>query len=133
MPVNVFVLLVVAAVALAGGFGAAYLLLRRRQSNGSSVLELKAQQSVVEAETAAKEKLLEAKEEAVRIRTTGATHRGRLGTRRPRKSGCIWPVRPGGRNGGICPAQPAREVPSDRPPVDPQLGRDLPLGPLQRT
>src|SRR6266700_5746673 len=69
MPVNVFVLLVVAAVALAGGFGAAYLLLRR-QSNGSSVLELKAQQSVVEAETAAKEKLLEAKEEAVRIRTT---------------------------------------------------------------
>src|SRR6266705_629817 len=70
MPVNVFVLLVVAAVALAGGFGAAYLLLRRRQSNGSSVLELKAQQSVVEAETAAKEKLLEAKEEAVRIRTT---------------------------------------------------------------
>ena len=70
MPVNVFVLLVVAAVALAGGFGAAYLLLQRRQSNGSHVLELKAEQSVIEAETKAKEKLLEAKEEAVRIRTT---------------------------------------------------------------
>src|SRR6266540_2092535 len=70
MPVYVYVLLVVvAAVALAGGFGVAYLLLQRRQSNGSHVLELKAQQTLLEAETQAKEKLLEAKEEAVKIRT----------------------------------------------------------------
>src|SRR5438477_8116928 len=66
----VYVLLgVVAAVALAGGFGVAYLLLRSRQSDGSHVLELKAQQTLSEAETQAKEKLLEAKEEAVKIRT----------------------------------------------------------------
>ena len=70
MPVYVDVLLVVvAAVALAGGFGVAYLLLQRRQSNGSNVLELKAQQAVLEAEQQAKEKLLEAKEEAVKVRT----------------------------------------------------------------
>src|SRR6266480_3762899 len=70
MPVYVYVLLVVvAAVALAGGFGVAFLLLRRRQSNGGHVLELKAQQAVLEAETQAKEKLLEAKEEAVKVRT----------------------------------------------------------------
>src|SRR6266705_2008813 len=70
MPVYVYVLLaVVAAVALAGGFGVAYLLLQRRQSNGSNVLELKAQQAVLEAEQQAKEKLLEAKEEAVKVRT----------------------------------------------------------------
>ena len=70
MPVSVDVLLVaVAAVALAGGFGAAYLLLQRRQSNGSHVLELKAKQTVLDAEQEAKEKLLEAKEEAVKIRT----------------------------------------------------------------
>src|SRR6202165_1192829 len=60
-------LLVVAA--LLAGFGAAYLLLRRRQGEGTSALELKAQQTVSEAETQAKEKLLEAKEEAVKIRT----------------------------------------------------------------
>src|SRR5205085_12162721 len=41
----------------------------RRRSNGSHVLELKAQQSLLESETQAKEKLLEAKEEAVKIRT----------------------------------------------------------------
>jgi len=70
MPVNVFVLLlVVAAAALAGGFGVAYVVLQRRQSNGSEVLELKAQQALQEAETQAKEKLLEAKEEAVKVRT----------------------------------------------------------------
>jgi ribonucrease Y len=70
MPVYVYVLLVaVAAVALAGGFGVAYLLLQRRQSNGSHVLELKAKQTVLDAEQEAKEKLLEAKEEAVKIRT----------------------------------------------------------------
>src|SRR5438552_9845217 len=71
MPVYVYILLFgVAVVALAGGFGVAYVLLQRRQSDGSHVLELKAQQTVVEAETQAKEKLLEAKEEAVKIRTT---------------------------------------------------------------
>src|SRR5206468_2303977 len=70
MPVNVYVLLVVvAAVALAGGFGAAYVLLQRRRSNGSHTLELKAQQTLVEAESKAKEKLLEAKEDAVKVRT----------------------------------------------------------------
>jgi ribonucrease Y len=70
MPVYVDVLMVVvAAVALAGGFGVAYVLLQRRRSNGNNALELKAQQTVLEAETQAKEKLLEAKEEAVRVRT----------------------------------------------------------------
>jgi ribonucrease Y len=66
----VFVLLLaVAAVAAAAGFGVTYTVLRRRQSNGSHVLELKAQQALSEAETKAKEKLLEAKEEAVKVRT----------------------------------------------------------------
>jgi ribonuclease Y len=66
----VLVLLVaVAAVAVAAGYGVAYTVLRRRQSNGSHVLELKAQQTLAEAETQAKEKLLEAKEEAVKVRT----------------------------------------------------------------
>src|SRR5215467_7040565 len=70
MPVNVFVLLlVVAAAALAGGFGVAYLVLQRRQTDGSHAVELKAQQALLEAETQAKEKLLEAKEEAVKVRT----------------------------------------------------------------
>jgi ribonucrease Y len=70
MPVNVFVLLlVVAAAALAGGFGVAYVVLQRRKTDGSHTLELKAQQTLVEAETQAKEKLLEAKEEAVKVRT----------------------------------------------------------------
>ena len=71
MPVYVFVLLLVAVavVAVAGGFGAAYATLRRRQSDGSHVLELKAQQTLLDAETQAKEKLLEAKEEAVKVRT----------------------------------------------------------------
>src|SRR2546421_7870150 len=70
MPVYVYILLFgVAVVALAGGFGVAYVLLQRRQSDGSHVLELKAQQTVLEEETQAKKKLLEAKEEAVKIRT----------------------------------------------------------------
>src|SRR5207302_4459610 len=70
MPVNEFVLLLaVAVVALAGGIGLAYVLFRRRQSDGSPLLELKAQKARAEAETQAKEKLLEAKEEAVKIRT----------------------------------------------------------------
>src|SRR5438067_5576225 len=70
MPVNEFVLLLaVAVVALAGGIGLAYVPFRRRQSDGSPLLELKAQQTLAEAETQAKEKLLEAKEEAVKIRT----------------------------------------------------------------
>jgi len=70
MPVYVYVLLlVVAAVGLAAGYGVAFALLRRRQSNGTHVLEVKAQQTLLEAETQAKEKLLEAKEEAVKIRT----------------------------------------------------------------
>ena len=53
----VFVALLV--VALLAGFGAAYLLLRRRQGDGTSALELKAQQALSEAETLAKEKLIE--------------------------------------------------------------------------
>src|SRR6266481_9674422 len=70
MPVYAYVLLLaVAAVALAVGFGVAYMLLQRRQSNGSHDLELKAQQALSEAETQAKEKLLEAKEDAVKVRT----------------------------------------------------------------
>src|ERR1700716_3647925 len=69
MPINVFVLVVAVLVAIGVGFGAAYLLLRRRQGDGTSALELKAQQSLSEAETQAKEKLLEAKGEAVKIRT----------------------------------------------------------------
>src|SRR6266446_1934452 len=65
MPFYVYVLLVVvAAVGLAAGVGVSYALLRRRQTDGSHVLEVKAQQTVLEAETQAKEKLLEAKEEA---------------------------------------------------------------------
>src|SRR6266576_5431654 len=70
MPVNVFVLLlVVAVVALAVGAGVVYLLLSRRHGDGSDVVEVKAQQTLLEAETQAKEKLLEAKEEAVKVRT----------------------------------------------------------------
>src|SRR5256714_2085528 len=68
---NVVVLVVAVLVAIGVGFGAAYLLLQRRQGHddGTSALELKAQQALAEAETQAKEKLLEAKEEAVKIRT----------------------------------------------------------------
>src|SRR5256885_1245731 len=70
MPFYVYVLLlVVAAVGLAAGVGVSYVLLRRRQTDGSHVLEVKAQQTLLEAETQAKEKLLEAKEEAVKVRT----------------------------------------------------------------
>ena len=71
MPNSVFYvwLVVVAAAALAGGFGVAFVLLQRRQSDGSHTLELKAQQALLEAESQAKEKLLEAKEEAVKVRT----------------------------------------------------------------
>src|SRR3979409_791549 len=67
MPIYVY--LPTLAVALLAGFAAAYLLLQRRQGEGTSALELKAQQALSEAETQAKEKLLEAKEEAVKIRT----------------------------------------------------------------
>src|ERR1700730_15332990 len=69
MPVYVYVPILV-VVALIAGFAVAYLLLRGRQGDGTSVLEVKAQQALSEAETQAKEKLLEAKEEAVQIRTT---------------------------------------------------------------
>jgi ribonuclease Y len=69
MPVNVLVPLLVAVVALAVGFGVAFMVLQRRQTNGSHVLETRAQQAFLDAETQAKEKLLEAKEEAVKIRT----------------------------------------------------------------
>src|SRR6266480_4303755 len=68
MPIYVYVPILV-VVALAIGFGVAYLLFRKRQGDGSSALEIKAQQALSEAETQAKEKLLEAKEEAVKIRT----------------------------------------------------------------
>src|SRR6266850_1164021 len=60
---------ILAVAAFLAGFGVAYALLRRRQGDGTSALELKAQQALSEAETQAKEKLLEAKEEAVKIRT----------------------------------------------------------------
>src|SRR6202165_1717291 len=71
MPFYVYVLTLVATlvVALLAGFGAAYLLLRRRQGDGTNALEIKAQQALAEPETQAKEKLLEANEEAVKIRT----------------------------------------------------------------
>src|SRR5438309_7312304 len=68
MPIYVYVPILV-VVAMAIGFGVAYLLFRKRQGDGSSALEIKAQQALSEAETQAKEKLLEAKEEAVKIRT----------------------------------------------------------------
>lgn len=48
MPVFVYVPLLV-VVALLAGFGAAYWLLRRRQSDGTHVLELKAQQTLSDA------------------------------------------------------------------------------------
>src|SRR3979490_1394291 len=67
MPFYVYVPTLVAALLV--GFGAAYVLLQNRQGDGSSALEIKAQQALSEAETQAKEKLLEAKEEAVQIRT----------------------------------------------------------------
>src|ERR1700745_2338775 len=67
--VFVLALVVVALVALGIGALVAYLVVSRRQSNGHQALELKAQQTVADAETQAKEKLLEAKEEAVKIRT----------------------------------------------------------------
>src|SRR5438477_127328 len=57
------------ATGVAVRFQAPYATLRRRQSDGSHVLELKAQQTLLDAETQAKEKLLEAKEEAVKVRT----------------------------------------------------------------
>src|SRR3989441_10700059 len=66
MPFYVFVPTIVAALLV--GFGAAYLLFRRRQGNGTSALEVKAQQALTEAETTAKEKLLDAKEEAAKTR-----------------------------------------------------------------
>lgn len=68
MPVSLYVVIPLLVVALLVGFGAAYLMLQRRQSDGTHVLELKAQQLLSDAETQAKEKLLEAKEEAVRLR-----------------------------------------------------------------
>jgi ribonuclease Y len=67
--VVVLLLVVVAAVALGAGVLVAYLVVSRQQSNGHQALEQKAQHTVVAAETQAKEKLLEAKEEAVKIRT----------------------------------------------------------------
>ena len=57
MPIYVYVPILV-VVALAAGFGVAYMVLRGRQNDGSSALEIKAQQALSEAETTAKEKLL---------------------------------------------------------------------------
>src|SRR3977135_1182853 len=68
MPIYVYVPILV-VVALAIGFGVAYLLLRRRQDDGASVLAIKGQQTLSEAETEARERVLEDKEEAVKIRT----------------------------------------------------------------
>ncbi len=69
LPVFVLLLVVVAAVALGAGALVAYLVVSRRRSDGSNAVELKAQQTLLDAETQAKEKLLEAKEEAVKVRT----------------------------------------------------------------
>src|SRR5260221_10232209 len=70
MPVYVYVLLALfVVVALLAGFGVAYVLLQRRKGNGASAHEAKPTQRRSEAEPQAKEKLLEAKEEAVKIRT----------------------------------------------------------------
>src|SRR2546429_868332 len=55
--------------ALLVGIGAAYLYLQRRSGDGAGAVAAKAQQVMAESETQAKEKLLEAKEEAVKIRT----------------------------------------------------------------
>src|SRR2546426_7451255 len=77
MPVNEFVLLLaVAVVALAGGIGLAYVLFRRRQSDGSPLLELKAQQTLAEAETRAREKVAEAKGEGEKVRTAAEQEAG---------------------------------------------------------
>jgi len=73
MPVYVFVPILV--VALLAGFGVAYLLLQRRQGDGTSALELKAQQTVSEAETQAKEKLLAASSSGQRLRAIPFLHR----------------------------------------------------------
>src|SRR5258708_13240761 len=67
--VYVLLLVGISVLALGAGIGVTYVVLQRRQGTGTHVLELKAQQTLSEAETQAKEKLLEAKEEAVNIRT----------------------------------------------------------------
>src|SRR5438552_9899644 len=67
MSAYVFVPALVAALLV--GIGAAYLYLQRRSGDGASAVAAKAQQVMAESETQAKEKLLEAKEEAVKIRT----------------------------------------------------------------
>src|SRR5581483_1971139 len=69
MPVSVYVFIPALAVALVAGIVITYLVLRRQQVSGASAVEAKAQQVLSDAETQAKEKLLEAKEEAVKIRT----------------------------------------------------------------
>jgi hypothetical protein len=82
MPVYVFVPALV--VALLAGFGAAWLLIQRRQGDGVSAIEAKAQQVLAESETQAKEKLLEAKEEAVKIRTAAEQKPESIGRSRNR-------------------------------------------------
>src|SRR5438874_8839586 len=67
MSAYVFVPALVAALLV--GIGAAYLYLQRRSGDGAGAVAAKAQQVMAESETQAKEKLLEAKEEAVKIRT----------------------------------------------------------------
>src|SRR6266699_6419547 len=67
MPAYYFVPALVAALLV--GVGAAYLYLQRRSGDGASAVAAKAQQVMAESETQAKEKLLEAREEAVTIRT----------------------------------------------------------------
>src|SRR2546427_9773108 len=67
MPAYFFVPALVAALLV--GIGAAYLYFQRRAGDGATAVEAKAQQLLAESETQVKEKLLEAKEEAVKIRT----------------------------------------------------------------
>src|SRR5216683_2617911 len=67
MPAYYFVPALVAALLV--GIGAAYLYFQRRAGDGANAVEAKAQQVLAESETQVKEKLLEAKEEAVKIRT----------------------------------------------------------------
>src|SRR5260370_62239 len=69
MPVYVLWFVPLLVEALLAGFGVAYLLLRNRQGNGASAIEAKTTQTLSEAETQAQEKLLEAKEEAFKVRT----------------------------------------------------------------
>jgi ribonuclease Y len=69
----ILVLVAVALVFAAGGAALSYLLINRRRTAQQSDREADVGRAQAEAESSAKEKLLEAKEEAVRIRTAAET------------------------------------------------------------